>query len=47
MMTSDWPSQAIYIKIHNSAAYDSISKRNPVMSDLADGELYGRYVEVR
>lgn len=45
LMTSDWPSRDVYVKIHSSAAFDAANRRNPIMSDLAATEFYGRYVE--
>jgi hypothetical protein len=47
MMTSDWPSQDTYIKIHNSAEYGAVTQRNPVMGEVYQDEFYGRYTEVK
>jgi len=47
MMTSDWPSADVYVRIHSSPSYSAANRRNPVMSELAAGEFYGRYIRVK
>jgi hypothetical protein len=47
LMTSDWPGRDVYTAIHGSAAFVELSKKNPVMSDIGETEIYGRYVEVK
>jgi hypothetical protein len=47
LMTSDWPSRDVYLKIHVSAAFNAVVERNPIMSSLYETEFYGRYAEVK
>ena len=47
MMTADWPGRAEYLRLHGSPGYSQVSRRNPILSDLSGGEIYGRYVEVK
>jgi hypothetical protein len=47
LMTSDWPGGDLYLKIHTSAAYNAVTKRDPIMADLEGAEIYGRFIEVR
>ncbi len=47
MVTADWPSSDVYLKIHNSAAFKADNEKNPIFTDLSKTEFYGRYVEVK
>jgi hypothetical protein len=46
MMTADWPSSDMYLKMHASPAFTAAYKHNPILDELSKTEFYGRYVEM-
>jgi hypothetical protein len=44
---SSWPGRALYEKVHASAEYIDATRRHPEIGDVANGQIYNRYVEVK
>jgi hypothetical protein len=47
MVSSDWPSRGEYVRVHDSAAFNSAYARNPVFGQLEAKQFYGRFVDVK
>ena len=44
---SEWPSGAVYEKVHSLPEWKTIGSRYPGLAELTKDEMYNRYVEVR
>ena len=46
MWESEWPSGAVYQKVHDSPEWGAAVKRHPELDAIMKKEVYNRYVEV-
>jgi hypothetical protein len=47
MWVASWPDRVTYEKIHASDEYTAAWNRHPELGPVRNGEIYGRYVEVK
>jgi hypothetical protein len=47
LWVSSWPGRDVYVKVHQSAAYQAVDKKHPEAQPLIEKEIYDRYVEVK
>jgi hypothetical protein len=47
MWGATWPNRATYEKIHAAKGYNDAWERHPELGKVREGEVYGRFVEVK
>jgi hypothetical protein len=46
LWNSNWPGRDVYVKVHNSDAYQAATKKHEAIEKFMESQVYNRYVEV-